>query len=83
MSILTSRDPGRSFLGVNSWDEVLWYRAEAMDEVAGWLRVVANLETWDDPEAVVAVEDALARLDDAGKNCGCRVAELLKVLATR
>ena len=81
MSILTSRDPGRSFLGVNSWDEVLWYRAEAMDDLSGWLRVVAILETWDMPEAVEAVEDALARLDDAGKESECRVAELLEVLA--
>jgi len=81
MSILLSRDPGRSFLGVNSWDEVLWYRAEAMDELAGWLRVVAILETWDRPEAVMAVEDALARLDDAGKESECRVAELLDLLA--
>ncbi len=81
MSSLVSRDPGRTFLGVNTWDDVLWYRAEAMEELAGWLRVVADLETWDDPEAEAAAEDALARLDDADGKCGCRVTELLDQLA--
>ncbi len=81
MSSLVSRDPGRTFMGVNTWDDVLWYRAEAMEELTGWLRVVADLENWDDPEAEAAVEDAIARLDDANAKCGCRVTELLDLLA--
>ncbi len=81
LSSLISRDPGRSFLGVNSWDEVLWYRAEAMDELVEWLGVVADLETWDDLEAERAFEDALARLEKAIDKSGCRVVDLHELLA--
>jgi len=81
LSTLTARDPGRAFLGINRWDEVLWYRAEAMSELAGWLRVVANLKTWDDPETVVTVEGALARMENAIVESRFRVIDLLELLA--
>ena len=80
LSILLSRDPGRTFLGVNSWDDVLWYRAEAMDELVEWLTVVAGMESWDDPETVAAIEVALARLEKAIGRSRCRAADLLELL---
>ncbi len=83
MAELVSFDPGRTHLGVNRWDGVLWYQAEAFDELVRWLRVVAMVETWDDPGAMEAVDEALERLNTAGEACGCRVAELLKSLAGR
>jgi hypothetical protein len=83
MAELVSFDPGRTHLGVNRWDGVLWYQAEAFDELVRWLRVVAMVETWDDPRAMEAVDEALERLNTAGEACGCRVAELLKSLAGR
>jgi glycosidase len=68
---------GRGFLGVNLHDGVEWYRAEAFDALVGYLWVVATVESWPDPLPSPAVAKALARLADAGKGSGYRVADLL------
>jgi len=83
MSGMVARDPGRTLLGVNSWDGVLWVRREALDELVMWLRVVALVETWDDPSSMEPAAEALTRLAAAGAASGFRVAELLELLAER
>jgi hypothetical protein len=83
MSVLVSHDPGRTFLGVNSWDGELWYRAEALDELVEWLKVSAVLDTWKDVETTAEIGGALNRLVEAGEASGYRVAELLTALEDR
>jgi len=83
MSVLVSHDPGRTFLGVNSWDGELWYRAEALDELVNWLKVSAVLDTWKDIETTAEIEEALKRLVEAGEASGYRVARLLAALEDR
>jgi glycosidase len=83
LTSLVSDDPGRCFLGVNTWDDVVWYRAESMVALLMWLRVVAAVETWDDPGVMDRVDVVLARLDRAHLESGCRVADLLEAVAGR
>jgi hypothetical protein len=83
MSEIVKRDPGRGLLGVNSWDGVLWYREEGLEEISKWLRVAALLETWDDPTSMAPAQEALTRLAAAGKASAFRVADLLELLAER
>jgi len=83
LSEMVARDPGRSLLGVNSWDGVLWFRREALDELVMWLRLAALLETWDDPDSMDPAEEALTRLAEAGRTSGYRVEALLESLAKR
>ena len=80
---LLARDPGRSFLGINRWDGELWYRAEAIDELADWLALVAEIDSWCDPQADAAIEDALDRLKNAHEASNYRVSDLLAVLERR
>jgi hypothetical protein len=80
MSDLVSSDPGRTFLAVNSWQGELWYRAEALTALAGWLEVAAILDSRSDAETSVLVADALARLMKADNASGYRVVELLAAL---
>ena len=77
---LVSSEAGRAFLGVNTWDGKLWYRAEAMEELAGWLDFVAEIDAPSDPELLAALEDALIRLADAHEKGGYRVSGFLKAL---
>ncbi|MCU0304545.1 MAG: alpha-amylase family glycosyl hydrolase [Thermoanaerobaculales bacterium] len=77
---LLSRDPGASFLGVNVYDEVTWYSAEAFAELIGWLRAVAAIESWSEPLLADRIDDALARLESASAGSGFRVATLLAAL---
>ena len=83
VSSLVSRKSGRTILGINTWEGVLWYRAEALAELVEWFRLVAVMDTWKDPTAMEGVEDALARLVEAHEVCGCRVGELLDALEER
>jgi glycosidase len=82
MSDLVSRPPGRVFLGVNSWQGDLWYRAEALERLAGWLEVAAVLDAPADGETAAAIEDALARLLEADVESGYRVGRLLAALSS-
>ncbi len=80
VSELVSREPGRTFLGVNRWGGELWYRAEALTTLIGWLEVAAILDSRGDADTAVSVEDALARLLEADAASGYRVADLLAAL---
>jgi glycosidase len=80
---LTSSDPGRTFLGVNRWDDDLWYRAEAMDELLEWLALSAGIDAWRVPDAESAIEDALVRLRKAHAASQYRVAFLTAALEIR
>jgi glycosidase len=80
LASLMSREPGRSHLGVNSWDGVLWYRSEAMEELIDWLSVIAEIDTWEDFDKASAVDSVLAALTDAHERSGCRVEDFLAVL---
>jgi len=82
MSKLFSNEPGRTSLGVNTWDGELWYRAEALSRLAVWLEVAAILDAGSDAETTVSVKDALARLTVADGESGYRVAKLLAALTS-
>jgi glycosidase len=82
MSELISREPGRTYLGVNRWEGELWYQAEALSRLAVWIEVAAILDARSDAETMVWVEDALARLTTADDESGYRVAELLGALTS-
>jgi hypothetical protein len=82
MSELFSNEPGRTYLGVNSWDGELWYRAEALSRLGVWLEVAEILDVRSDLETTVSVKDALARLTAADGESGYRVAELLAALTS-
>jgi len=77
---LTGNDPGRVYLGVNQWDNELWYRAEAMEELLGWLGVTAEVDAASDDEAEPFVTAALEQLHSAHRAGGYRVAAFLEAL---
>jgi glycosidase len=77
---LVGKEPGRSLLGVNRHNDVLWFRAEAFDEVLELLRVAAVLDTWGDIGGVEGAEEALGRLAKAGAASGWRVTDLISGL---
>jgi glycosidase len=79
---LLARDPGARFLGVNVYDGVTWYSAEALSELVGWLRAVATIEGWSEPSLADEVDEALARLESASAGSGYRVTALLARLET-
>ena len=80
---LTTRDPGRTFLGINRWEGELWYRAEAMDELLDWLALSAVIDARSVPGAEARVEDALDRLRRAHAAGDYRVSTLTAALEPR
>jgi len=82
MSDLVADAPGRTFLGVNSWQGDLWYRAEALKSLAKWLEIAAMIDAPGDGETAAAIEDALARLMEADAESGYRVDRLLAALSS-
>lgn len=75
---------GRRFLGVNRYDDVLWFRDEAFDELVEWLQVAVATVTRTVPELPAgAVTALLARLEAARAAAGFRVAALEAALGKR
>ena len=74
---LVAEEPGRTLLGVNRWQETDWFRAEGLAALLDWLWTTAALGCWDEPEPSAAVDDALARLAEAGERSDYRVADLV------
>jgi glycosidase len=69
-----------AFLGINRYDEVEWFVAEAWDDLRLCLAVVAAVET-DDPEVLAEVGRHLERLELARQASGYQVDALLAALA--
>ncbi|HSP91032.1 MAG TPA: hypothetical protein VLN08_09000, partial [Vicinamibacterales bacterium] len=68
------------FLGINRYEEVEWFVAEAWDDLQHCLAVVAAVET-DDPDTLAEVAGHLERLEHARQASGYQVDELLAALA--
>jgi len=77
---LMSRDPGRSFLGINRWDGELWYRAEAMQELLMWFAAVAEIDAPADPEVLEAIDEILDLLTEADAASGFKVVDFMAAL---
>jgi len=69
-----------AFLGINRYDEVEWFVAEAWDELQLCLAVVAAVET-DDPDVLAEVGRHLDRLELARQASGYQVDALIAALA--
>ncbi len=69
-----------TFLGINRYDEVEWFVAEAWDDLLHCLAVVAAAET-DDPKLLAEVGRHLERLELARQASGYQVDTLLAALA--
>ena len=82
MSELVSNEPGRTYLGVNSWDGELWYQAEALGRLGFWLEVAEIIDVRSDAETTVSVNEALSRLTTADSESGYRVDKLLAALSS-
>jgi len=68
------------FLGINRYEEVEWFVAEAWDDLQQCLAVVAAVET-DDPDTLAEIEGHLKRLEHARQASGYQVDALLAALA--
>lgn len=69
-----------AFLGINRYNEVEWFVAEAWDDLQLCLAVVAAVET-DDPAMLAEVGRHLERLELARQASGYQVDALLAALA--
>ncbi len=78
----------QQFLGVNRYQDVLWFNGEAFEELLGWLFLVAVVQAGADPQrpADRAAEEILDRyrviqeLRRAGQKAGHRVEDLLEAV---
>jgi hypothetical protein len=77
VSELADSEAGRRYLRVNSWDDVLWFNREALEEVVGWLElkrildgVVADSESAQEliAEAEIERTELLGLAEDSGYN---------------
>jgi glycosidase len=76
------------FLGVNRYNDILWFNKESFEEMLGWLILEATVEISSDPlrspsQIVKELEDCYGMaksLEEAEKNSSYQVEKLLEVL---
>jgi len=81
----------QQFLGANRYQDVVWFTAEALDELLWWLFVVAVIQSSADPQrpADQVIEEIVGRyrvvvdLQNAGKQAECQIAKLLDAVTGR
>jgi hypothetical protein len=82
------RGTGRARLGANCYKEVAWFTTEALDELLGWLFVVAVIQNSADPqrpageviEEIVGRYRIVAELHNASKQAEHQMAKLLEAV---
>lgn len=88
LEALLKDSEGQQFLGVNRYQDVVWFTAEALDELLWWLFVVAVIQCSSDPqrptpeviEEIVARYRVVGELQSAGKQAEYQVAKLLEAV---
>lgn len=82
-----ARDDVRLFLGINRFQGILWYNAEAFNEFIWWLATLAYLQISSNTqlsvsqktEQILAYDEVIRQLSAAGKNSGFQVSNLLEL----
>ena len=69
---------GQQFLGVNRFKDVVWYNAEAFDELLWWLFLTAVIQSADDE--IGGTYRVIRDIQRAGQKADYQVEKLLKAV---
>ncbi len=88
LEVILKDGDGQQFLGINRYDDVLWFKGEALDELLWWLFLIAVIQTSADPKlpataaaAAIAEPYKITReLLRAGRKAEYQVENLLELV---
>jgi glycosidase len=87
---LLKDDDGQQFLGVNRYQEIVWFTGQALEELLAWLFLIAVIQSSADPgrpreavaEEIVSQYRVLQELQRAGQQAEHQVEKLLAAVKT-
>ncbi|MGD0708745.1 MAG: alpha-amylase family glycosyl hydrolase [Anaerolineaceae bacterium] len=85
-------DPSiQQFLGINRFQDILWFNQEAFDELLWWMKTLAIVQTAAEPtfnasqfiECILGLEEIVSRLSKAEKTSDFQIALLVEAVAKK